>query len=90
MGILVLYNGLTLSVLRFGEVDFVAFLLGEIHRSESQGVDCQTTTENRDARTFCRCIGLGCQMRPLAFNAAMAVGPAALLPNRGNADYPMK
>ena len=33
--IYVLYNGLTLSVLRFGEMDFEVFLLGEIHQSES-------------------------------------------------------
>ena len=38
-GILVLYNGLTLSVLRFGGMDFEAFLVGEIHRSESQDID---------------------------------------------------
>ena len=33
--IYVLYNGLTLSVLRFGEMDFEVFLLGEIHQSEN-------------------------------------------------------
>lgn len=62
-GILVLYNGLTLSVLRFGEMDFEAFLVGEIHQLESQVIDCQTTAGNADARTFRRCIGVGCQMR---------------------------
>ena len=51
-GILVLRKCRDFSVLRFGEMDFVAFLLGEIHQSESQGVDCQPTTENQDARTF--------------------------------------
>ena len=33
--IYVLYNGLTLSVLRFGEMDFEAFLVGEIHQLKS-------------------------------------------------------
>ena len=61
-GIYVLYNGLTLSVLRVGEMDFEAFLVGEIHQLKSQGVDCQTTTENRDARTFRRCTGVRCQV----------------------------
>ena len=61
--IYVLYNGLTLSVLRFGEMDFEVFLLGEIHQLKSQGIECQITTENRDARTFRRCTGVRCQMR---------------------------
>ena len=51
------------SVLRVGEMDFEAFLVGEIHQLKSQGVDCQTTTENRDARTFRRCTGVRCQVR---------------------------
>ena len=61
--ILVLRKCRDFSVLRFGGMDFKTFLVGEIHQLKSQGVDCQTTTENRDARTFRRCTGVRCQVR---------------------------
>ena len=54
-GILILRKCRDFSVLRFGGMDFEAFLVGEIHQLESQVIDCQITTENRDARTFRRC-----------------------------------